>query len=481
MRHLERTLAALLPSYLPRQRWFGGKARTIVACDVDDVVDLDAEGEAALIVAGVSYHDERRERYGLLVARSPDDREGRALGQLTPPGDGWIVEGAHDARPCRALLAGFADGREIASRAGGAVRYDDATEAARRILGRPDVGLAPVGAEQSNTSLRIERAFIFKLFRRLEAGENPELEVGRFLATRTRFRATAPLEGSVLYRPPHGDEVTIGVLQGWVESRSDGWAYIVGQLNEGIRTGRVPAPLVEDLALLGRITADFHAALGSDDRSEAFRPVPVAAADVEAWAAAVRHSAGRVFGTIAERLPSWDDDLRRLGEEVIARAARVEDIVPDDMPASPFSKIRIHGDYHLGQTLKTADGFVIIDFEGEPAIPIPRRRQKHCALKDVAGMLRSFDYAVESACEGRPDDAGRVRSMVDLRAPFLRAYVDAATRQSNVSVPADQGVLMRWLALFEFEKALYEFEYEINNRPAWVHIPLRGILQAMSG
>ena len=482
MRDLDAAVAALLPAFLPRQRWFGGKAKTIVACEVDDLAEIGPEGDVALAIVGVSYHDESREQYGLLLAVRTDEVSGQALGQLPSPGSGWVVEAASDAVAADALLSGFARGRDLPTRRGGLVRYGDIGEAAKRSLAAAVPEVVPVGAEQSNTSLRVGRSFIFKLFRRLEPGENPELEVGRFLASRTQFRAMSPLEGSLTYLPPDGEGMTLGVLQGWIDSRGDGWSYVLSSLNECVRTGVAPVRLLDDVARLGGITADFHAALGSDDQSDAFRPVPVSRDDLAAWAGAVRHSASRVFAAMAARAPTWPDDTRRLSEAVIARAERVAILAPaaEEIPAARFSKIRIHGDYHLGQTLKTAEGFAIIDFEGEPAIAIARRRQKHCALKDVAGMLRSFDYAIESACEGRPDDASRLRSAIDLRGPFLDAYLDAAARQASVSVPADRGALMRWLALFEFEKALYEFEYEINNRPVWVHIPIRGILQALS-
>jgi maltose alpha-D-glucosyltransferase/alpha-amylase len=141
--------------------------------------------------------------------------------------------------------------------------------------------------------------------------------------------------------------------------------------------------------------------------------------------------------------------------------------------------MRIHGDYHLGQTLKTPSGFAIIDFEGEPARPIASRRQKHCALKDVAGMLRSFEYAIETAADHRLEIADRLRVSPSLRDPFLDGYLRSAASRGTTSIPTDRRALARWLTFYELEKALYELEYEVNNRPDWAHIPLRGILRAL--
>jgi maltose alpha-D-glucosyltransferase/alpha-amylase len=144
-----------------------------------------------------------------------------------------------------------------------------------------------------------------------------------------------------------------------------------------------------------------------------------------------------------------------------------------------FKKLRIHGDYHLGQTLKTPSGFAIIDFEGEPATPIAVRRQKHSALRDVAGMLRSFEYAIETAFDQPSDTSERLRTPPGLRDSFLEGYFRSAAEHRMASLAADRSAIAQWLTFFELDKALYELEYEVNNRPTWAHIPLRGILRAL--
>jgi maltose alpha-D-glucosyltransferase/alpha-amylase len=282
------------------------------------------------------------------------------------------------------------------------------------------------------------------------------------------------------YASPDGQTATLGVLQTWIDNQGDGWSYVLSALGEYLRMGIPPPQLGPDMTRLGAITADFHAALESDSHVEAFRPEPVQRSDIDTWSAEVVGRLSRARAAIESRLGSWPDQTRGLGASILSKVHLAAAIVAAGERASTaFHKMRIHGDYHLGQTLKTPSGFAIIDFEGEPARPLADRRQKHCALKDVAGMLRSFDYAIESALSQRPDMADRRHELPGLRDAFLDGYLRSASARGTASIPADRSALAHWLTFFELEKALYELEYEVNNRPEWVHIPLRGILRAL--
>jgi trehalose synthase-fused probable maltokinase len=480
---VDRDLPRWLPPFLVRQRWFGGKGRAIASCEIDDVARFDDDPDVQLVVCRVTYDGGSPERYALLLARRDDPAGLPVVGRLDPAGEGWIVEAAGDARAAGALLAGFGGTSGLRTHRGGRLEFGDATPAAAAALAGPISNVTPLGAEQSNTSLRIGRAFLFKLFRRIEPGENPEVEVGRFLLARTAFRAMPRLEGSITYRSPTGESSTVGVLQGWIENQGDGWTYVVEALEEAMVSGAPAVALQRDVGELGRTTARLHAALASDPASEAFRPEPVAPGDRAAWLDDVRVQAERSIAMLRANLPAWTGDALRLGEGVVARAARVAAVTSAvDMAAAPtFSRIRIHGDFHLGQTLKTAGGFVVIDFEGEPARPLARRRQKTSALKDVAGLLRSFAYAGETAGRRASDRIGRRPASVDLRTPFLAGFLDESSRLGAVSIPKEPQAIAAWLAVFELEKAFYELEYEINNRPAWAPIPLRGLLDLLAG
>jgi maltose alpha-D-glucosyltransferase / alpha-amylase len=481
-------LPDLLPAFLRRQRWFGGKGRTIVGCEIEDFAEVPPAVErTAVVIANVSYADGQHERY-VLVISPPQTAPGRPGGDRIGIGDDdEIVEVATDPEAVRALLKGFGHNTTITTHRAGSLRYADVGNVAAHLLTRADVPVTPLRAEQSNTSLRVGSDLVFKLFRRLQPGENPELEVGRFLTCRTRFRAMSALEGSLTYYPATGAPATLGVLQAWIENEGDGWAYVLSALRHYQHTGSVPPDLPTAVTRLGQITAELHAALESDVSLEAFRPEAVHAADTADWCAQLRARLARSADLVQSRIDTWPEETRRLGQSLLANErfmGAVDLVVP--LGAS-FRKIRIHGDYHLGQTLKTSTAFAIIDFEGEPLIAITDRRQKHCALKDVAGMLRSFDYAIETAFASsliECDRAGVVNSLavakLTPRRWFLDGYFQSAAALRTTSVPDDRAETAKWLSFFELDKALYELEYEINSRPEWVHIPLRGILRALA-
>jgi maltose alpha-D-glucosyltransferase/alpha-amylase len=341
--------------------------------------------------------------------------------------------------------------------------------------------IATLGVEQSNTSVRLGSAHIFKLFRRLEDGENPQLEVGRFLA-RTTFRAASPLEGSITYRAPDGRASTLGILEGWVVNQGDGWNYVVSRLAEGGLESSNRDVLTADMFALGSTTADLHVAVASDDAVEAFAPEPVTSDDRELWQAAVLAQTERAMVLVERHHAEWLGEASQLGQSLLrARTTILERLRTFDLwPQVPLQKIRVHGDYHLGQVLKIPEGFAVIDFEGEPTRPLAERRKKQCALKDVAGMIRSFQYAAAQAARERDADALPPAPVASpLRAAFLEGYLSRANGAGASFLPADAGATQAWIRFFELQKALYEIEYEINNRPTWVHLPLGGVVEIL--
>jgi len=231
---------------------------------------------------------------------------------------------------------------------------------------------------------------------------------------------------------------------------------------------------------LGSTTAEMHAAMASGAGRPGFAPEPAGPADVAAWRSAFQDRAAEALRLLAYTLDRVVPHARAACERLLQRRddlARAADL-PAPEGAAAFVKIRVHGDFHLGQTLKTPRGFVLIDFEGEPSRPLVERRRLHCALKDVAGMLRSFDYALETAAGDGPG-AATSPTAPDLRGGFLGGYVERARTLGGGVLPADPAARARWLTFFELDKALYELEYELQNRPAWVHIPARGLLRML--
>jgi maltose alpha-D-glucosyltransferase/alpha-amylase len=470
--------APIDPAWLRTQRWFGGKARPIDCSRVADVVWIGIEPRrSALVVLDVHYggdtiRGDPVERYALLAG--VDDTVGDSLiGRLPWPPGLVMIEAATHADAIGDLLGALALDAHHHGVRGGELRRADVTAATRHLAREPSGPLAirAVGLEQSNTSVRVDQEYVFKLIRRLQPGEHPQLEVGRFLS-RAGFHWVPPLHGSLIYRAPGGGEYAIGVLEGWVENAGDGWSYVVTSLDSALREGASLTSLATSLGTLGAITAELHVAMASGSE-DAFAPEAVTQGDVQQWSDTVRAHAARLMQIIATDHTGWPPPAAALGRSVIELrdrlAPRVEALGASCDPHS-VRKIRIHGDYHLGQTLKTAGGFTLIDFEGEPAKPLAERRRKHCALKDVAGLLRSLDYAEATVAAGRtvPAQTGRV-----LRTAFLDGYY--ADPRLATFLPRAREAGADLLSLFELEKTLYEIEYELNNRPDWLHIPLGAV------
>jgi maltokinase len=323
----------------------------------------------------------------------------------------------------------------------------------------PSAVVRPMGAEQSNSSLVFDEALALKLYRRVEAGINPELELLRLLTSRG-FDGVPALVGWYEYTG-RLMEATLGVMQEFLPGARDGWELALDELSTDPETflGRVRS--------LGEATGRLHTALGSDASNPAFAPEEPSAESLGLLTATVDEEIERIFLD----LPEVDSV-----EPILGRAEEVREQLRLLTHAGSAGKvIRTHGDYHLGQTMLADRGWVIIDFEGEPARALPERRRKRSPLRDVAGMMRSFAYAASAskvlrgvdAPEGWEDRA---------REEFLDAYLDAADPSL---LPPSRQALEQLLSVFELEKAVYELRYELNNRPAWVPIPVAGIMRLL--
>jgi trehalose synthase-fused probable maltokinase len=480
-RWMAESLPGLLPAFLPGRRWFGGKARRIDRVSLLDTVwPLGDARDAALAVIQVSFPQGEPHRYVLVLRMTDAPGDLPVIGPLSPASSTpVVVEAAAEPASAGRLVRLLLGTAPAWTTAGGRIAAGDLSGAAARTLADAALAVTALGSEQSNTSLRVGTAYVFKIFRRLDHGENPELEVSRFLTARTSFKAMCALGGSLSYVAPDDEWSTLGVMQDWTPNNGDGWAYTLARLRGRLAAG-VPVDLLAEIAGLGVTTAEFHVALaGGGD--PAFDPEPVEQADVDRWRVELLTRVARSVSLVEEHRASWPRELQELAGAFLDRASTLADRARAMTGGGlgGMRKIRIHGDYHLGQTLKTAGGFVLIDFEGEPARPIADRRRKTAALRDVAGMLRSFDYAIESAADDAIDGPARHRAAAALRTAFLDAYMAAADRPGTVFLPSDPAARAGWTTFFEIDKALYELDYEVNNRPAWVRIPLRGIVSAL--
>ena len=473
--------AAGLPAFLPTQRWFGGKARRVA-----DVIPLDyapLPGTTGILALfRVRYEDGGQETYQ--VPSVPDSR------------DAAFVDAMDEAAFCLGLAEHIRLGGSLPGRQG-TFRFTP-TEALAEILPETPGKATRVRTEQSNTSVIFDRKAILKLFRKLTPGPNPDFEITDFLTRRTAYRGIARLAGSIAYTGAEGVGTTLAVLQEFVPNRGEAWTATLDRLKEYYAADPVFARTLaaadaEEARGLGALTGRLHMALASAPEDPLFRPEPIEAADVAAWQGGMQAYLDRVMGTLASAIETLPTAVRETARQVLDLAPRFRsELEAVQTLGEGVAKIRVHGDYHLGQVLKTRDAFVILDFEGEPARPLEERRARQCALKDVAGMLRSFDYAAHAALftavEAAPEEAGLAERLTPraehwlatVREAFIAGYLAETWEAGAPFLPRGREALLTTLRVFELDKAIYELDYEINNRPAWLHIPLEGLRRAVA-
>ncbi|OQA42852.1 MAG: Maltokinase [Chloroflexi bacterium ADurb.Bin325] len=513
-------LEAALPGFVAARRWFGAKTRGIRAIRIREAIPILPS--AALALLRVEYAEGAADLYALPIgflagpaARALQAEQPAAViaGLSTDVDDGVLYDAAWDPAFCTALLEAIARQQRYAGADGDLVAT--ASSAFSRLRGEDRDPLAPalLGVEQSNTSIRYGERLILKLYRRLEAGVNPDQEIGLFLTERAAFANTPAVAGVLEFRPRQAaaEPVTLALLQGFVPNRGDAWRYTLDALADYFAAARsagawaaalpqaplgelVRGPIPADAErhigaylgsarLLGRRTAELHLALAADSGDPAFAAEPFTP-DFQAYLRrSMRELVERTLRLLRARLaalpePDQDDARRVLAHEpqIIGRF--------DALLARPIRalRMRIHGDYHLGQVLYTGDDFMIIDFEGEPARPLSERRMKRPPLQDVASMLRSFHYAAYAACfaQDGPPAAGLEAWArywhLWVSMAYLQAYLAAADGAAFMPAADDLKLL---LDIYLVEKAIYELGYELNNRPGWVKIPLQGILQTV--
>ncbi|SDF52824.1 maltose alpha-D-glucosyltransferase [Terriglobus roseus] len=468
-----------LPKFLLTQRWFGAKSRTIKAVHIVGSVPLQ-RFDAAILILGIDYMEGNSDTYTLPVAylsgervdslRAESPQSIIASAQMGIAANGALVDGLFIEEVRQELLRIIGTEQTLVTDGQGILTGKRSSAFAS--LRGPDENIPSrrTSAEQSNSSLLYGAAFILKLFRRLQPGENPDAEIGRFLTETAHFQHIAPFAGELLYTPEDGETTTLGLLQGLVANEGDGWEWTLSQ----IRQSSNGSSYTDAIRLLGQRTGEMHGALATPTDNPAFA--------VETTnAAALDRDAARLESQITIAIDAFKTSFAKLSDALLPAVATLISR-RDDMlalaeslrhipPAEAGIRTRIHGDYHLGQVLRTKDDFVLLDFEGEPARSLEERRMKQSPLRDVAGMLRSFSYAA-AAGFGTPPSAQRDEWEHAAAGAFLEGY-----RQGTGSLPHPstevEAILLRAYLL---EKALYEIIYEVNNRPDWIAIPLAGIL-----
>jgi maltose alpha-D-glucosyltransferase / alpha-amylase len=528
------SLEEILPEYLHARRWFGARTRRIKTAEIVEVIPVpppapDERREPAgyITLVHVEFTEGDPQIYFLPVgARRRETDEAGEPPQVAviarvkaSDGEYLLIDAVYEPVVARALLDALARRRRMSGLAGRLAatptRYYPRIRAdvSEVLTGGHGVEPSVLSSEQSNSSIAFGDKLLLKLFRRLDEGENPDLEMGRFL-TEKGFLNIPPVAGALEYVRGRGARMTAGILQGYVPNEGDAWQYTVDNLNgymedvmarqpemneptlllgaSLVDVAEMPPPelalemfgaYLESVRLLGRRTADLHLALASEPDDPTFSPEPFTPQYQRSMYQSMRSLALQVFRLLSDKQRHVPQAIQLMDLEGIV-ANRFRRLLETKIDVC---RIRVHGDYHLGQVLYTGRDFVIIDFEGEPARPLSERRIKRSSLRDVAGMLRSFHYAAYAGLFGRGaitahDNPAFLEPWILfwhqwVTAAFLRAYLDAASDAPFLPrTRREIEVLLDGLLL---EKAMYELRYELNNRPDWVKIPIAGILQLL--
>ena len=510
---------AVLPQFLRRQRWFGGKGRRLESVRLADWGGLPSdEAHVFLALLEMQFGTGQPELYfcplgvtgGAAAERMASERNDWVMARLTgPEGEALLHDALADDDTCTTLLIAIGAGLEFDTRSGQVRGIPTAAYSQLRGKREERLPIERGPATSSNTLLFYGRRLMLKVFRRLEPGINPDFEIGRYLTEKTAFDRIPRVAGCIEYHRPGLQPTTLAILQERVENQSDGWRHALEELDSYHRRvshclpspddrpllelaeSDPPSPVRETIgsyldsaATLGRRTAELHRALAADTQNPDFAPEPFTPKDAAALRDSVRAQAECALAALR-------DNIERLPVEIASSARRLLDEGPEALKRleqeRPFdggaAKIRCHGDYHLGQVLRVADDYVLLDFEGEPARSVQERRARQSPLKDVAGMLRSYHYAAYAGLFEFASHDPRAFSDLEacaeawfrwVSAAFLRAYRTAAS--GAAFLPADRVSFAALLDAFRLDKVFYELNYELNNRPDWVRIPLRGIL-----
>lgn len=516
-------LVEALHDYLPKCRWFQSKAREVQRIHIFDSVPMD-NMPSQLAFIEVEYTGGSNEIY-LLPVKFVSGDAGRSIVETFPVAaimdlrcqqsgelvHGTLVDAIYDERFRRGIFNVIAEQSHMPGD-GGSLNADTTT--AFGDLNAPELANQSrlLGKEQSNTSVKYGDVLVLKLMRKLEEGVNPELEIGRFLTEETAITHVPLLAGYIEYRQQRHAPTTVAVLQAFVQNQGDAWEFTLDWLNQWFQSGildqaqpEIPEDSLVTLALrgipvnarhhigeyldkaylLGQRTAELHVALASGV-SEKFSPVDFSMAYQRDLYVSIARMSDRIFAMLRDRLSSLPEAVIALGQAVLDNENEIREVFRSlEEQDIPGKRIRGHGDYHLGQVLYCNGDFVIVDFEGEPARPLPERYVKHSPLRDVAGMLRSFHYAAYATLPGFGLETVVTPHQLAVAEPwvrywrnwvsvaFLQGYLQHVT-PAQVTPPnmADFDLLLRNLIM---EKAIYELGYEINNRPGWLKVPAQAI------
>ncbi|UUP16725.1 maltose alpha-D-glucosyltransferase [Nitratireductor thuwali] len=499
-----------LPQFLQRQRWFGAKGEEIRSVEIEEVARLDEEA-GLLSVVDVDLAEADRQRYLLPLTilwgeenvQFGAPKLSNTLARVRKgPQLGALIDGSYDDRFATDLMRRMQENQEMPV-SGGTLRFYGNEKLTAMAFEEPPKVLM---GEQSNVSVAFDRKALLKIFRRLRPGHQPEVEVARFLTEEAGFKNTPAFLGMVELEEDGGEKTVFASVSAFVENQGDAWSVFVHALERHIEDeflgppaagpaspeDPAPAAFLYPLDLLGRLgerTGQLHAAFAVETSDEAFRCEPIRRSDITAWAKDARAQVASACASLKQRHDRLPQGVREAADRLLALAPRIDRKLRETAKLRPSGKkSRIHGDYHLGQVLVSQQDVFIIDFEGEPRRTLAERREKSSPLRDVAGMLRSFDYAAWTAVRQvafrLPDQSRDSAELARLwrrrmTEEFLAGYHAATDGAQNQ--PEDRQMRDSLMELFLLQKGFYEINYEISNRPDWVAIPIQGVLDLIEG
>ena len=497
----------VLPDFFFRQRWFGAKDAHFARFELIPHATLEHSVSYPLALCDVLLPGGDTQRYFLPLSVQWGSEHSRAGAPLlgftlcrvrSGARVGALLDGCYDPHFIRDFVRALSEARLAAWR-GGQIKFSSGPNWPEI---SPEAQTRPVGAEQSNVSVIVDERIMLKIYRRIRSGVQPELEVARFLTEVAGFPNTPEFLGAVEVVPETGERSILAIAFAFVPNQGDAWNAIVEGLDRKLEdlmlVGETPEEAQEfgeelyvfplDLTVrLGQRTAELHRAFATPTSDPAFAAEPLTESDIALWSETVAREAEHVLNELERGLTGFSGLTERLVSRLLEARADVRARIEAISDCAPIGlKTRIHGDYHLGQVLIAQDDIMIVDFEGEPARPLPERREKSSPLRDVAGMLRSLDYAASAAIDRFTSRTGEVPDRIAAAAAawrdratrdFLEAYFSTVPDLSDSPGRERQPGL---LDLFLLQKAVYEIAYEFANRPAWLPIPVRGVLDLLA-
>jgi len=491
-------LADTLLPYMNTCRWFAGKARPQTGCAIKimHTLPLTDDTLAYLLIVEVTYSDGIPENYLLPLAFLPTDdpalpdvpEKGRIAEATIGNQTGWLIDGIYDERFRAALFKNIYQSETLPQTSGqlnfhrGKGFEDGDGELSSRVL--------PV--DSSNSAMTFGEKYFLKLYRKLFEETNPEVEMVAFLTDESGFLHIPAFGGSVVWQQAGASDVTLGMVQRMVPNDKDSWMQTGDYLNDFLyavpnRMFAIREDVFDKVELLGKRTGEMHAALYKPDAEAAFAPEEFTDDYRAFMVRRLNDLLERRYALLIDNYTKLDPQAQRLAWVFMEAREIIDNFVDEFKTRSIDSqRIRIHGDYHLGQVLATLDDFVLIDFEGEPESSISDRKIKHSPLKDVAGMIRSYHYAVSAklftADETQDIDPEHLQRVSDrwfylMRDTYLNAYLEAVGTPHSLF--KNNNEINFLLLLYLLEKAVYELGYEISYRPSWVKIPLKGIIDVV--